>query len=372
MTVGFFSPLPPARTGVADYAAALLAELRRYADVRVNDLRCDGRLYHIGNNAYHREIYATALQHPGVVVLHDASLNHFLLGWLNHDQYIAELVYNYGNWERELGEELWRQRARSAADPRYFECGMLRRVAESATAVVVHNPSAAEAVRRHAPDAAVVEIPHLFVRPDLPAAVDVFRMRERLRVEPGTYLFGVFGHLRESKRIQTILRVFRGLRNERLAIALLLAGDFVSPDLERALGPALAELGVIHVGHTAEREFWELACAVDACINLRYPGAGETSGIAMRLMGVGKPVIVTAGLETSRFPEAACLRVDTGPAESEMLETWMRWLRASPDSGREIGRRAAAHIAAHHAPEMVAQAFLAVLRGQHEGAHLPR
>ena len=42
VTVGFYSPLPPARTGVADYAAALLAELRRHGRVEVAPapLRC--------------------------------------------------------------------------------------------------------------------------------------------------------------------------------------------------------------------------------------------------------------------------------------------------------------------------------------------
>jgi len=35
MTVGFYSPLPPARSGVADYAATLLAELRRHGPVEV-------------------------------------------------------------------------------------------------------------------------------------------------------------------------------------------------------------------------------------------------------------------------------------------------------------------------------------------------
>ena len=39
--VGFFSPLPPARTGVADYAAALWSELRHRGDVRVAPQRCD-------------------------------------------------------------------------------------------------------------------------------------------------------------------------------------------------------------------------------------------------------------------------------------------------------------------------------------------
>ena len=56
MTAGFFSPLPPARTGVADYAAALLAELRRHGRVEVAPARSDAALYHLGNNGLHAEI----------------------------------------------------------------------------------------------------------------------------------------------------------------------------------------------------------------------------------------------------------------------------------------------------------------------------
>ena len=57
MTVGFYSPLPPARTGVADYAATLLAELRRHACVELAPARSDVALYHLGNNALHAAIY---------------------------------------------------------------------------------------------------------------------------------------------------------------------------------------------------------------------------------------------------------------------------------------------------------------------------
>ena len=56
--------------------------------------------------------------------------------------------------------------------------------------------------------------------------------------------------------------------------------------------------------------------AVDCCLNLRYPGAGETSGVAIRLMGLGKPVIVTDNVENSAFPYGAVLRVSAGVAES--------------------------------------------------------
>ena len=113
MKAGFFSPLPPERTGVADYAAALLAELRNHGPVEVAPTRCDAALYHLGNNPLHAGIYRRALAHPGVVVLHDAVLQHFLLGQLGETAYVEEFVYNYGEWNRGLGRELWRGRAGS-------------------------------------------------------------------------------------------------------------------------------------------------------------------------------------------------------------------------------------------------------------------
>ena len=100
MTAGFFSPLPPARTGVADYSASLLAELRRLGSVEVAPDRCDVALYHLGNNGLHAPIYRRALTDPGVIVLHDPVLHHFFLGQLSEPAYIAEFVYNYGEWNR--------------------------------------------------------------------------------------------------------------------------------------------------------------------------------------------------------------------------------------------------------------------------------
>src|ERR1039457_7270133 len=92
MTAGFFSPLRPARTGVADYAAALLTELRRHGRVEVAPARSDAALYHLGNNPLHAGVYRRAIEKPGVVVLHDAALNHFFLGQLSRsEEQTAEL-----------------------------------------------------------------------------------------------------------------------------------------------------------------------------------------------------------------------------------------------------------------------------------------
>ena len=361
MKAGFFSPLPPARTGVADYSAALLGALRPLGRVIVNETAADVALYHLGNNQLHRDIYRRALDKPGVVVLHDAVLQHFLLGCLSEHDYITEFVYNYGAWNEDLARDLWRNRARSAGDPQYFRYPMLRRIGERSLAVIVHNPRAADMVREHAPAAIIHEIPHLWEPPPLPADSDVIRLRSEMGLAPHTFLFAVFGHLRESKRLTAVLRAFD--RARRAAdVALLVAGDFVSPDLERSLEPLLRSTGILRVGYTEERDFWRYASAVDCCINLRYPTAGETSGIAIRLMGLGKPVIVTAGCETSRFPDQACLRVDHGVAEEEMLVEYMVWLARFAADAKAIGARASKHIREFHALDHVARLYWQALR----------
>ena len=361
MTVGFFSPLPPARTGVADYAEALLGALRQFGRVEVNPSCSDARLYHLGNNELHLRIYDRALTEPGVIVLHDAVLHHFLLGRLAEAGYLDEFAYNYGEWHRELGRTLWRERARSALDPRYFAYPMLRRAVESAKAVVVHNPAAARIATAHAAGARVLEIPHLFTPPELPGPAAVERLRQELELEPGAFLFGVFGHLRESKRLGSVLAAFERVQRQNSNVALLIAGGFVSRDLARAMEHLLRRPGIRRIGFTPEIFFWQYAAAVDACINLRYPAAGETSGISTRMMGIGKTVLVTTGEETVRIPEDACLRVDAGPAEVDMLTGYMRWLVQVPGAARQIGARAAAHIAAHHSLDRVAEQYWRIL-----------
>jgi len=361
MRVAYYAPLPPARTGVADYAAALLAALRRHGEVETGARHADVALYHLGNNQLHRGIYERAQAAPGVVVLHDAVLHHFFLGALDRDAYVAEFVYNYGEWHRALAGELWRARASSGFDARYFDYPMLKRVAERARAVVVHNPAAARMVRQHAPAAAVVEIPHLFAAPELPAGWEVARLRQSWGVPPSACLFGVFGYLRESKRLFTVLRAFARLRRSRPDAWLLIAGAFASRDLERAVAPLLGGPGILRLPYLAERDFWRAALAVDACINLRFPAAGETSGIAIRMMGVAKAVLLTDSQENARYPEGACLRVAAGAGEDDALWRHMVLLTSMKECAGEIGQRASGHIVEHHLAVRIGEQYWNVL-----------
>jgi glycosyltransferase involved in cell wall biosynthesis len=349
-TLGFHSPMPPARTGVADYSAALVAALREQGQAVSVGGEGGVNIYHAGNNPLHHDIHQSALRRPGVLVIHDAVLHHYYLGLGDEESYTSEFIYNYGEWNRGLARQLWQGRGRSGSDPLYFEYPMLRRLAESARLVVVHNPGAAALVRAHAPDVRVEEVPHLFAEPPTADPYRVNELRHAWNLRPAELVFGVFGHLRESKRVAAILAAA-----QTVGARLLVAGDFVSGDYARTMEPLLrSHPSVIRVPFLSDADFWHYARAVDVCINLRYPSAGETSGVAVRLMGIGKAVILSGGLETSRFPEGTCLRVDAGLAEQELLAAYLRMLQQTPSAARRIGEAAREYVTRVHAASRAA------------------
>src|SRR5436309_11896824 len=99
MRIAYFSPMPPARSGIADYSAALVAELGRIADVStfpepLDPAGFDVAVYQIGNNPFHFVPYEMALEYPGVVVLHEANLHHL----------IADYTIKRDDWDAYLEE----------------------------------------------------------------------------------------------------------------------------------------------------------------------------------------------------------------------------------------------------------------------------
>ena len=109
MRVAYFSPLPPMRSGIADYSAELLPALAAHLDLELfvedgfkvdpalaarfpvrgyrafpalqEEGRYDAVVYQIGNNVdYHAGIYEMLLRYPGITVLHEYVLHHLVRG----------------------------------------------------------------------------------------------------------------------------------------------------------------------------------------------------------------------------------------------------------------------------------------------------
>src|SRR5206468_423651 len=140
--------------------------------------------------------------------------------------------------------------------------------------VIVHSRYVESRVREHGYDGPLWRIQHpAWPAPDLvPARVD------------GSPLFGCFGHLTESKRIPQLLRAFAELRAAHPAARLLLVGaEAPGFDLDGRLERlGLGDEGVIREPYVEEARLWALMAACDACVLLRSPTMGETSGSAIR------------------------------------------------------------------------------------------
>ena len=181
MIVGYHAPPPGSHTGIADYAETLRVALQRLGPVGKRSQRVECRRTSLppGQQQTARSYLCTGFGHPGSCCSARRRPASFSARFgFSREQYIAEWVYNYGEWRRDLGEELWRERGKASVNPEYFRFPMLRRIVERSLRIVVRNPGAAAMVQAAKP---VDIIPHFCEVTALPGAAELARFRERDR-----------------------------------------------------------------------------------------------------------------------------------------------------------------------------------------------
>ncbi|RPH55629.1 glycosyltransferase [bacterium] len=195
--------------------------------------------------------------------------------------------------------------------------------------------------------------------------------RAALGVEPGTFAVATFGFLTASKRPEVLLRAFARLRREVPDARLLIVGE-VSPhyDFARVFTPDL-QAGVTVTGRLDLEHFLLYMRAVDVAVNLRHPTAGETSGTVIRLLGMGKPLIVNNTGAFAEIPDDCCAKVDLDETEEELLFSYLRTLAADEALRRRMGENARRHMEAHHSLAGSAQSYADFLRETVEAGARP-
>jgi glycosyltransferase involved in cell wall biosynthesis len=185
--------------------------------------------------------------------------------------------------------------------------------------------------------------------------------RAALGLPAGVPLVATFGFLTAPKRLGVALRAFARLRHEMPSALFVLAGEAApGGGLDELLASGLGE-GVRRLGRLGRAEFLTAMRAVDVAVNLRYPTAGETSGTLMRLLGLGKAVIVTDEGPFAEIPDGCCAKVAPDEAEEELLAAVLGRLVADPELRREMGDNARRHMAAHHTLAGSARAYADLL-----------
>ena len=349
MKVAFFSPLPPAKSGIADYSATLLDSLRPLVEIETfterpahfDASKYDAIVYQLGNNPYHTFAYETALEHPGVVVLHEANLHHLLADFTirrgNWDAYLREVEINAG--PEALAYAL--RHVRTLERGPNYEIPMLRTILDRSRAVIVHSDAVGSVVREYGFTGPIGKIPHgAWIE-----QADRMKYRERLGLDERAPLVGIFGFLKPYKRIAESLRAFRRLVRVVPEARMILVGEAHE---ELPLKSMIHSLGlsehVRHLDFVPIEDFNGYLGACDIVLNLRFPTVGESSGTLLRALGMGKAVIVSDIGSFREFPDEICLKAPVDATEEEHLFEYLNLLASRPDLAEALGARARAWV----------------------------
>ena len=384
--IDYVSPLPPVRSGIADYSADLLPHLSRYLDIRVarlpeqpvapeieqryapvaaDRLAEGGRvpLYQMGNNPHHEAVWDLAMERPGLVTLHDLVLHHLLqhrtLGKGIFEPYYAALSEDHG-WVGAAVSHPWHWGIETQAA--LFSLAAHRSLLTRQLGVLVHSQWARDRVREENPEVRVEAVPMAI---PLPAAADEEAgraLRRRHGIPDGAPLLGSFGFQTPIKRTDAALRA---LSEPALSEAHLVIVGEASPKLDlegEARRAGLADR--VHVlGFVDYGEFEAWVAAVDLCLNLRYPTAGETSASLLRVLSAGRPAVVSDYAQFADLPEEVAVRVPLGEGEAECLALEVGALLADRSRLAAMSHASRKHVAAHHHPARAARVMAETVRG---------
>jgi glycosyltransferase involved in cell wall biosynthesis len=366
MRIAWFSPLPPDRSGIADYSAELLAQLAGrfeidcYPERSAHDFVWRSRrapydlvVYHLGNARCHDYMWAYLVRYPGLVVLHDARLHHArarcLLDARRTDAYRDEFHYDHPAVDPAVTQFA----IEGLGGPLYYLWPMVRVVMDTARIVAVHSPWVAADLREGYPRAQIDTI-RMGVPPQPDADGPRSEIRRRLSLPEEAVVFAVFGKITAEKRVSAVLAVLEALVREGLSVFVMIVGD---PDGYAPLTQNIAVRGlddrVRVTGHVADDAIGGHLAAADVCLCLRWPTALETSAAWLRCLAAGRATVISDLAHLVDIPDDVAARVDPADEASSLLHV-MRRLTADKAWRETLAANGRAYWQASHTVEMMA------------------
>ena len=349
--VAYFSPLSPDPSGISDYSEELLPHLARHWDLdlfvdgyvpthpateRHRIIDCDevdpvplladydAVLYHMGNSNSHDYIYDTLMLWPGLVVLHDLSLQHLMASRTvdagRKYVYMAEMRAQHGREGADRARlTFWGSEPTPwEADPMTYPLN--RRVISQATGVLTHSEFVERRVHEVFADLMISRVEH-HAFPVPKEAREQWRSRRAGATARAKAEFTLVsaGNLTPTKQIELLLRALSLLR-KRLPFHCKLLGQgrlrHRADDLIDSLG--LAE-EVEMVGRVDKNELYCALLEADISVCLRDPTLGETSGIVMRSLACGTPVLVSDTGWFSELPDEVAYKIPSADMSGNQL-----------------------------------------------------
>lgn len=410
--IAFFSPLPPKRSGIADYSQSLLEHLREHyvidlyhasgyvphlslssLDFACHDYRLfprynralsyRGLVYQMGNSKYHGFVYQTLLKYPGVVVLHDFALAGFHHWYaLQPDAPPDHLARRLARENPALAAEYLVDRDRWAAEPGGIPAACNRRgarlnweVLHGAESVIVHDVWVAEQIRDRHPDLTdrVSVVPH--GADAAPCAADrKQQLRRQFAIPDDALLFGCFGILHSTKCNVETIEAFAAIAERHPTAQLAFVGrDLGGGEAQAKVAELRLSDRVRFFGHLSIDAFRELAAITDIGVNLRRPPTnGETSGALVMLLSAGVPAVVIDVDTFSSYPDDVVCKVTW---DSDLVSKLIREfdeLAAAPQQRARMGQAALQYVRDRHSWSRSAELYVEAIEAAYQRQQLRR
>ena len=380
--LAFVSPLPPARTGIADYSAELLPALAQHYEIvlivdqetvdvttigmefpirdpawlRANAGSIDRVVYQMGNSQFHEYMRKLMIEVPGTIVLHDFFLGG-LFWWVEHtavSRVWTQTLY------RSHGYMAVRARYRDA-EAAIMDYPVNLDIVQTAQGIIVHSEHARMLASQwlgHGSAATWKVIPHLRQLADQYPRSNA---RQALGLPQDAFIVCSFGFLAPVKLNHRLIEAFLASSLVRDAKCYLIfvgenhGGDYGAQLLEIIRTNSLSDRIRI-TGWADPSRFQQYLAAADLAIQLRTGSRGETSRAVLDCLAAGVPLVVNAYGNVAELPSDAVWMLDDEFSNAD-LTTALETLYQNADKRDALSRRAREVIAARHAPEICAKQY---------------
>jgi glycosyltransferase involved in cell wall biosynthesis len=381
--LAFVSPMPPERTGIADYSAQLLPALAQHYDIELivaqpvadlvqsegsfpvrdvnwfleNSKEYDRVLYQFGNSPFHQHMLDLLQEIPGTVVLHDFYLSS-LMSWLESQSGHANI------WKQSLlkdhGYLALLDMAKDAmlALKKYPVNGDVLRHAQG---LIVHSHHSRQLIENwygaeQAQRAQVV--PLLRTTPKNTKAKEA---RQALGLASDDFVVCSFGFLDATKLNDRLLSAWlQSSLSAHPNSQLIFVGENEGGEYGKALRQTIDKSGrsgqIRITGFVSADQYQQYLVCADVAVQLRSSSRGETSAAALDVLNYGVAMIANAhGALAELDTHAVCMLADDFALDD--LTDSLQGLWQNPARRRELASRGQQYCQQQHSAVVCADAY---------------
>jgi glycosyltransferase involved in cell wall biosynthesis len=396
--LAYVSPLPPEKTGIADYSAELLFEMVKHYDVTVITNQSDFEtqrlpegleiqnsawflknsksfskvVYHFGNSHFHAYMFALLERCPGVVVSHDFFMSG-ALGWMDrfggvHGAYPASLYYSHGY------SALLKQKTDAKECGWKYPCN--KEILDMSVGVIVHS----EYQKRLADDfygagysRAWKTIPLLR---KLRGNSDKESARKNLGIESDAFVICSFGfmgvHKLNEKALDAFLKSSLATKPHcKLIFVGAESGDAYCANIIKSIERNKIGDRVSITGFVDNTVYEEYLAAMDIAVQLRTKSRGETSAAVLDVMASKKAVVINAHGTMDDYAEDVCVKLKDTFDEDELSRALER-LYEDKTYRDATALRGYEYMERYHTPALVGKMYKEAIEEIYENSRSPK